>query len=162
MTGMEIVAKPGMPQVLVTREFAAPPELLFRAYTEPDLLAQWLGPRELDITVNHLDARHGGRWQYTHTDARGERYSFHGLYHGTPTPEQIVQTYEFDRQPGMVYLNTITFERRGDRTVMRQNTVFPSVEDRDGYVRAGMEKGLHVSMASLDALVARLQSPEGS
>jgi uncharacterized protein YndB with AHSA1/START domain len=155
-----ISAEPGMPQILVTREFAAPPSLLFRAYTEPDLLAQWLGPRSLSITVDHLEARHGGRWQYTHTDAAGERYSFHGLYHGTPTAERIVQTYEFDRQPGMVYLNTITFEPRGDRTVLRQNTVFPSVEDRDGYVAAGMSSGLQVSMASLDALVARLQTPE--
>jgi uncharacterized protein YndB with AHSA1/START domain len=157
-----ISAEPGMPQILVTREFAAPPSLLFRAYTEPDLLAQWLGPRSLSITVDRLEARHGGRWQYTHTDADGERYSFHGLYHGTPTPSRIVQTYEFDRQPGMVYLNTITFEPRGDRTVMRQNTVFPSVEDRDGYVRAGMSSGLQVSMANLDALVARLQTPERS
>jgi uncharacterized protein YndB with AHSA1/START domain len=157
---ISIVAEPGMPQILVTREFAAPPELLFRAYTEPDLLAQWLGPRSLSTVVDHLEARHGGRWQYTHTDAHGERYSFHGLYHGTPTAERIVQTYEFDRQPGMVYLNTITFEPRGDRTVLRQNTVFPSVEDRDGYVAAGMSSGLQISMASLDKLVARLQTPE--
>jgi uncharacterized protein YndB with AHSA1/START domain len=162
MSRTEIVAEPGMPQVLITREFAAPPELLFRAHTRPDLLAEWLGPKELDLTVDELDARHGGRWRYTHTDAHGERFSFHGLYHGTPTPARIVQTYEFDRQPGVVYLNTITFEPRGDRTVLRQNTVFPSVEDRDVYVRGGMDRGVHASMAGLDALLAKLQSPERS
>jgi uncharacterized protein YndB with AHSA1/START domain len=162
MTRIEIVAEPGVPQILITREFAAPPELLFRAHTEPDLLAQWLGPGNLDTTVDHIEARHGGRWRYTHTDAKGDRYSFHGLYHGTPTPERIVQTYEFDRQPGTVYLNTISFEQHGERTVLRQNTVFQSVEDRDVYVRGGMERGVHASMANLDALVARLQSPERS
>jgi uncharacterized protein YndB with AHSA1/START domain len=159
MTKVEIVAEPGIPQVLITRAFAAPPELLFRAHTEPALLGQWLGPAGLDLTVDHLEPRHGGRWRYTQTDARGERYSFHGIYHGTPTPERIVQTYEFDRQPGVVYLNTITFEAQGDRTVLRQNTVFPSVAARDVYVRGGMERGVLASMAKLDALLGRLQSP---
>jgi uncharacterized protein YndB with AHSA1/START domain len=162
MTRTEIVAEPGVPQIVITREFAAPPALLFRAYTEPDLLERWLGPKGLDTTVDELDPRHGGRWRYTHTDGRGEKYSFHGLYHGTPTPEQIVQTYEYDRQPGTVYLNIITFEPLGDRTVLRQNTVLPSVEDRDGYVQGGMEHGVHASMANLDTLLAQLQSPERS
>ena len=161
MTRIEIIAEPGVPQILITREFAAPPEMLFRAYTEPDLLAQWLGPGRLATTVDLLEPRDGGRWRYTHTDAKGDSYSFHGLYHGTPTPERIVQTYEFDRQPGHVYLNTITFEGRGDRTVLRQNTVFQSVEDRDGYVDSGMEKGVHISMANLDTPVTKLHDQEG-
>jgi uncharacterized protein YndB with AHSA1/START domain len=159
MTRTEIVAEPGVPQILLTREFAAPPSLLFRAYTEPDLLGQWLGPRGLIVTVDRLEPRHGGRWGYTHIDAHGERFSFHGLYHGTPTPERIVQTYEFDRQPGVVYLNIITFEPRGARTLLRQNTVFPSVADRDAYVQGGMEHGVHASMANLGALLTRLQQP---
>ncbi len=68
-----------------------------------------------------------------------------------------MQTYEFDRQPGHVYLNTITFQARGSRTLMRQNTVFQSVEDRDVYVLGGMEKGIQASMAQLDELVTSLQ-----
>ncbi|MDG4823149.1 SRPBCC domain-containing protein [Asanoa sp. WMMD1127] len=150
---MEIVAEPGVPQVVVTREFAAPARKLLRAHTEPDLLARWLGPDWLKITVDVLEPRDGGRWRYTHTDPSGERYAFFGLYHGTPTTERIVQTYEFDHQPGVVYLNIITFDERGDRTVLRQNTVFPSVEDRDYYVRSGMEKGLRPSWDRLATLV---------
>lgn len=161
MTSTEILAEPGVPQIVVLREFDTSPTVLFRAHTEPDLLVQWLGPAALVTTVDQLDPRHGGRWRYTQTDGRGIGHSFHGLFHGDPTPERIVQTYEFDEQPGRVYLNTITFEPRGGRT-LRQNTVFQSVEDRDGYVRAGMEHGVHASMANLDALVARLQSPERS
>jgi uncharacterized protein YndB with AHSA1/START domain len=159
MTRTEIVAEPGIPQVIVRREFATTPAVLFRAHTEPDLLARWLGPETLRLTVDRLEPRDGGRWRYSQVDARGERYSFHGLYHGDPTPERIVQTYEFDRQPGTVYLNTITFEPRGDRTLLRQNTVFPSVEDRDYYVRTGMDEGLTASFVKLDALVAELPTP---
>jgi uncharacterized protein YndB with AHSA1/START domain len=135
--------------------------VLFRAHTEPDLISRWLGPDFLETTVDVLEPRDGGRWRYTHTDRDGVRYTFHGLYHGDPTPERIVQTYEFDRQPGSVYLNTITLEPRGSGTLLRQNTVFQSVEDRDGYVRGGMERGVHASMTKLDALTANLER-EGS
>ena len=153
---MKVVAAPGVPQIIISREFAARRELLFRAYTEPELLVRWLGPEQLTITVNQLDARHGGRWRYTHYDTDGKGYVFHGLYHGTPSLERIVQTYEFDAQPGHVYLNTITFEEHGATTTLRQNTVFQTVEDRDGYVRSGMETGLRTSMARLDDLLGRL------
>jgi uncharacterized protein YndB with AHSA1/START domain len=157
VTPTEIIAEPGVPQVIVLREFETSPEVLFRAHTEADLLAQWLGPDQLDTTVDVLEPRDGGRWRYTHLDPRGGRHSFHGLYHGDPTPELIVQTYEYDRRPGCVYLNTITLEPRGRRTLLRQNTVLPSVEERDYYVRAGMDTGIHAAMANLDALVTRLQ-----
>jgi uncharacterized protein YndB with AHSA1/START domain len=156
MTSTEIIAEAGVPQIIVLREFDASPMALFRAHTEPDLLARWLGPTSLTTTVEQLDPRHGGRWRYTQTDGRGVGHSFHGLFHGDPTPERIVQTYEFEDQPGPVYLNTITLEPRGRRTLLRQNTVFQSVEDRDNYVRAGMEHGLRATMANLDALLTTL------
>ncbi|HEY3560250.1 MAG TPA: SRPBCC domain-containing protein [Kribbella sp.] len=65
---MKIVAEPGVPQVVLVRMFNAPKELLFRAYTEPDLLKRWLGPAGLELVVNQLDPRHGGRWRWTHYD----------------------------------------------------------------------------------------------
>jgi uncharacterized protein YndB with AHSA1/START domain len=153
---MDIVADPGVPLVLITRQFNAPRELLFRAYTEPDLVARWLGPPGLTLTVNQLDPRHGGRWRWTHYDGNGKGFAFHGLYHGTPSPERIVQTYEFDLFPVIVYLNTITFEQNDGVTTLRQSTVFPSVEDRDVYVEGGMEVGIRTSMDQLEALVSQL------
>ena len=75
MTTIEIVAQPGVPQVVITREFAASPQVLFRAHTEPDLISQWLGPDFLKTTVDVLEPRDGGRWRYTHTDRDGVRYS---------------------------------------------------------------------------------------
>ncbi|GAA1532943.1 SRPBCC family protein [Kribbella lupini] len=154
---MEIVAEPGVPLVLITRRFNAPRDLLFRAHTEPDLVARWLGPAGLTLTVNQLDPRHGGRWRWTHYDSDGKGFVFHGLYHGTPSPERIVQTYEFEQYPGVVYLNTITFDETDGVTTLRQSTVFPTVEDRDVYVEGGMETGIRASMDRLDALVAQLE-----
>ena len=156
MTELQVVAEPGVPQVLIIRSFDAPRELVFRAFTEPELFARWIGPSTYKVVVNQLDPRHGGRWRYTHHDAEGKGYVFHGLYHGTPTPEQIVQTYEFDQQPGLVYLNTITFEERDGITTLRQNTVFPTVEQRDSYIEGGMELGIRATMTNLENLLDEL------
>ncbi len=156
MATTRIIAKPGVPQIVITREFDAPRALLFRAHTDPELFVQWLEPRRLTMTVDHLDARDGGRWRYTHRDADGNEYAFHGLYHGTPSPDGIVQTSEFEGMPGHVSLETITFEDHGGQTLLRQNSVFQSVEDRDGMVHSGMEEGVNDSMERLNELVARL------
>jgi uncharacterized protein YndB with AHSA1/START domain len=156
MANTQIIADPGVPQIVITREFDAPPELLFRAHTDPELLVQWLGPRRLTMTVDCLDARDGGRWRYIHRDADGNEYGFHGVYHGTPSVDGIVQTFEFEGAPGHVSLETATFEERGGRTLLRMNAVFQSVEDRDGQVQSGMEEGVNDSMERLDELVARL------
>jgi uncharacterized protein YndB with AHSA1/START domain len=150
MTKTHITAEAGVPQIVSTREFDAPRELLFRVHTDPELLVQWFGPRELTMTVDHLDARHGGQWRYIHRDADGNQYPFRGLFHGTPSPDGIVQTWEDESAPGPVCMSTITFEERDGRTVLRQNTVFQSVEDRDGYVRGGAERGLRESHQRLD------------
>ena len=156
MARTRIIATPGVPQIVVSRLFDAPPELLFRAHIEPDLLVQWLGPRTVTITVERLEPRHGGTWRQVHRDSDGNAYVFHGLYHGTPTPRGIVQTYEAEAKPGHVFLCTTTFESGGAGTLLRQNTVFQSVEDRDGYVEAGMEEGVNQSMDRLSELVGRL------
>jgi uncharacterized protein YndB with AHSA1/START domain len=153
---VKIIAEPGVPQILIVREFNAPRRLLFRAYTEPDLVKRWLGPAGLELVVNQLDPRHGGRWRWTQYDGDGKGYVFHGLYHGEPTPERIVQTYEFDQAPGTVYLNLSTFDEADGVTTLTQNTVFFAVEDRDLYVAGGMEHGIRASMRQLDDLVAEL------
>ena len=156
MAETQIIAEPGMPYIEITREFDAPRELLFRAFTDPELLVQWLGPRRLTMTVDRHDARHGGTWRYTHRDADGNEYGFHGVFHGTPSPDGIVRTFEFEGMPGHVSLETATFEERGGRTLLRQNAVFQSVEDRDGMVQSGMAEGVNDGMERLDELVARL------
>ena len=156
MAETQIVAAPGVPQIVITRRFDAPPDLLFRAHVEPELIVRWLGPRRLKLTVDLLDARHGGMWRHTHRDSDGVPFVLHGVYHGTPSPGGIVQTYEAEEAPGHVFLCTTTFEARDGGTLLRQNTVFQSIEDRDGYVAAGMEEGVNESMERLAELAARL------
>ena len=156
MAKTQIIAEPGMPQIVITREFAAPRELLFRAHIDPELLVQWLGPRAQSMTVHRLEARDGGRWRYTHQGADGNEYGFHGVFHGTPSPDGIVRTVEFEGAPGHVSLETITFEDRGCTTLLRQSAVFQSVADRDAMLQSGMERGVTEGMERLDELVARL------
>ena len=151
-----ITAEPGIPQVIIEREFDAPRELLFRAYTDPELLAQWLGPRGLTMTVDHFDCRDGGTWRYVHTDPDGNRHGFHGVFHGDPSPDGIVQTFEYEGAPGHVQLETLTFEERNGKTLARTNSVFQSVEARDGMVQAGMEYGVKEGYERLDELIAKL------
>jgi uncharacterized protein YndB with AHSA1/START domain len=156
MAKTQVIAEPAVPQVIVTREFAAPRELLFRAYVDPDLLVQWAGPLGLTMTIDHIDLRHGGTWRYISSDAHGNEYSFHGVFHGMPSPDGIVETVEFEGMPGHVCMDTVTFAERGDTTVLTQNTVFQSVADRDEALRSNMAEGMNVSMKRLEKLLARL------
>ena len=156
MAKTQIIAEPGVPQIVITREFDAPRALLFRAFTEPELLVQWLGPRDLTMTIDRHDVRDGGTWRYIHRDADGNEYGFHGVFHGTPSVDGIVRTFEFEGVPGHVSLETATFEEQGGRTLLRQNAVFQSVEDRDGMIQSGMEAGVNDSMERLEELIARL------
>ncbi len=156
MSKTRITAKPGVPQIVITREFAASREFLFRAHIDPELLVQWLGPRDLTMTVDHLDARHGGTWRFVHRHADGTEYGFCGVFHGTPSPDGIVQTWEDETAPGRVSLQTLTFEPRDDLTLLRTNAVFQSVADRDRLIESGMEVGLDEGYGRLDELVTRL------
>jgi uncharacterized protein YndB with AHSA1/START domain len=154
----QITAEPGMPQIVITREFDAPRDLVFRAYTDPELLVQWLGPRDMTMTIDHYDVRDAGTWRYVHTDVQGNEYGFHGVFHGAPSPESIVQTFEYEGAPGHVSLDTYTTEERDGRTLVRSVTSFQSVEDRDAMVASGMERGVYDSDERLAELLAKLQA----
>lgn len=155
MATTQIIAEPGVPQLVVSREFLAPREVLFRAYTDPDLLRQWLGPLGLAMTIDRFDPRDGGTWRFIHSDGDGD-HGFHGVIHGDPSRERIVWTFESEDFPGRVTLETLTFGERGDATVVRQNSLYQSVEDRDAALASGMEEGINESMERLDELLGRL------
>jgi uncharacterized protein YndB with AHSA1/START domain len=147
-----ITAPVGTPFIEVVREFDAAIGLVFRASTDPDLVSQWLGPRELTMRVVEFDARAGGRYRYVHTASDGAEYAFHGVFH-TVTEALIIQTFEFEGAPGSVSLETRTLDDIGGRTRMRQNAVFPSVAARDEALAAGMERGITESMDRLGELL---------
>lgn len=157
-TTTEITAAPGSPFITMERRFAAPRQLLFRSWTEPELLAQWLGPRRLTMRVDRLDARDGGAWRYVHVDTDGTEYGFHGVFHGTPSLDGLVQTFEFEGAPGHVSLDALTFEDDDGGTIVRTLSVHQSVEARDAMIAAGMERGVIEGNERLDELLARLQA----
>lgn len=153
----EFTVVPGQPQVVLSREFDAPRELLFRAYTDPELLVQWLGPRRLEMRIDHYQARDGGTYRYIHSEPDGTQHAFRGVFHGTPTAEEgIVQTFEYEGAPGRVSLERVTFDEHDGRTTVRTNAVYQSVADRDAQVEAGMRGGVEDSMERLAELLPRL------
>ena len=151
-----ITAAPGTPIIEITREFAAPRELLFRAWTEPELLAQWLGPRRLTMEIDRYEVRDGGRWRYIHREADGTGHGFHGVFHGMPSPDGLVQTFEYEGAPGNVSLDTLAMEERNGRTIVRIRSVHQSVEARDAMVKGGMKQGVNEGFERLDELIGRL------
>src|SRR3974390_437805 len=100
MAKTQITAEPGIPQIIMTSEFDAPRELVFRAYTEPELLQQWLGPGDLTMAVKENGVRDGGKWRFVHPDAEGHEHGFHGVFHGNPSPDGIVRTFEYKGASG--------------------------------------------------------------
>ena len=156
MARMQITAEPAVPQLVVTSEFAAPRDLLFRAYTDPELLVRWLEPHGLTLTIDHLDLRHGGTWRYIGSDTDGGKYSFSGVFHGTPSLDGIVQTSESDGMPGHVCLESIIFTEREGTTTVTQTTVYQSAQDRDRVLRYDMAEDIHESVERLEQLLAQL------
>ncbi|MEU3459556.1 SRPBCC family protein [Streptomyces sp. NPDC006733] len=155
MNETTIVAQPGTPFIEVVREFEAPRERVFRAWTDPDLVPQWLGPRGMTMKLFEFDATTGGSYRYIHADDHGE-YGFRGVFHSVVPDELVIQTFEYDGAPHQVSLETMTFEDQGDgRTRVHSRSVYPTVESRDAMVAAGMEHGLRESMERLDEVLAR-------
>ena len=155
-----ITAEPGKQELFITREFDAPRELVFKAYTDPKLYVQWLGPRDLKMTLETFEPQSGGRWRYIHTDSNGNVYGFHGVFHDVTTPERMIQTFEFEGLPesGHVVLETLKLEALpGGRTRTTIQSVFQSVADRDGMIRSGMEKGVNEGYQKLDEFLEKLQ-----
>jgi uncharacterized protein YndB with AHSA1/START domain len=155
MTELKVTAEPGSQEVRTEREVDAPRDLVFQAYTEPDLIVQWLGPRRYAMEIDRYEARDGGRWRYVHRDDAGNEFGFHGVFHGDPSPDSMVQTFEFEGMPGHVSLDTAILEDRGDKTLIRTVTVYQSVADRDGMVQSGMAEGMSEGYERLDELLAR-------
>jgi uncharacterized protein YndB with AHSA1/START domain len=147
-----IVADPDLPTILITREFDAPPERVFRAYTDPDLVVQWLGPRRLTMRIDRYDARSGGSYRYVHRDGDGSEYGFHGVFHEVRPSERIVQTFTYEGCPDGVSLETTVFEDLGGRTRVTGKSLMDSTEARDSMLRSGMDRGVREGHERLDEL----------
>jgi uncharacterized protein YndB with AHSA1/START domain len=155
-----IIAEPGKQEMRITREFDAPRELVFQAFTDPELYVQWLGPRRLTTMLDTFEPRSGGRWRYLQKDQSGNEFGFHGVYHEVRAPERIIGTFEFEGLPqaGHVALETLSLEELpGGRTRLTAQSVFQSVSDRDGALQSSMEEGLNESYERLTELLETME-----
>jgi uncharacterized protein YndB with AHSA1/START domain len=146
-------ATPNDREVVVERVFKAPRQLVWQAFTEPELLAQWWG-RGNKLVVETLELRPGGRWRFVEHADDGV-HGFEGVYREVTPPERLVWTFAWDGMAGHAVLDTTTFEDLGDgRTKVVSHSLFQASQERDAMLGFGMQKGLDQSYAALDRLLA--------
>jgi uncharacterized protein YndB with AHSA1/START domain len=142
MSKTTIIAPEGSLEVITERVFQAPRERVFAAYTDAKSIPQWWGPRSLTTTVEKLEPRAGGQWRFVQRDQAGNVYAFHGVFHACVAPERLVQTFEFEGAPGAVLLETVRFESVAGGTKISGQSIFPSLDARNGMMEHGMTEGL--------------------
>ncbi|MDR7084430.1 uncharacterized protein YndB with AHSA1/START domain [Arthrobacter ginsengisoli] len=151
----------GLPFIEFEREFDFPVADVFRAHKEPELVAQWLGPRGLRMEIDHYDFRTGGSYRYTHIAPDGTEYRFSGIFHTVRENDFAIQTFEFDAYPDVVSIEFLTFQDLGGgRTRLTAHSVYPSMEARDGMAQSGMESGLSEGYERLEELLAGAGTPQ--
>lgn len=150
----EIAIDRDVPLVRITREFDAAPDKVFRAHTDPALVARWLGPRRHEMRIDHYDCRTGGSYRYLHV-SNGNEFGFFGCFHEVRPSELIVQTFTFEGEPDGVALERLVFTDLGDgRTRLTSTSLVDSFAVRDAFVASGMQEGVRESYERLDELLA--------
>ena len=139
--GAMTVSLPSDREIVLTRTFDAPRELVFEAHSKAEHMRQWWGPRKYEIALCEIDFRPGGTWRMVHRGPDGEEFGFHGEYREIVPPEKIVWTFEFEGAPGSVSVETATFEERDGKTILTASAVYDSAEARDAMLQTGMEDG---------------------
>ena len=155
-----IKVEPNKQELFITREFEVPRELVFKAYTDEKIYAQWLGPHGLETWFEVFEPVSGGKYKFVQKDKDGNEFSFHGVTHEVNFPERIIGTFEFDGLPesGHVVLETTRFESlSGNRTRITSQSIFQTVSDRDGMVQSGMEHGVVEGYERLDEILESFQ-----
>jgi len=150
---LAVVTLPTDREIRIEREFDAPLERVWQAFTDPQLLAQWWG-RGNKLVIEKFELERGGHWRFVEHGPEGV-HGFEGRFREIVPHERIVQTFEWDGMPAYVIVDTATFERVGpDRTRVVSMSLFHTTEERDGMLASGMEGGLNQSYAALDRLLA--------
>jgi uncharacterized protein YndB with AHSA1/START domain len=150
-----IEADPNVPTIKIVREFEAPRERVYRAWTEAELVAQWMGPKDTPSRIDHWDLRTGGSYRFASVRDGEEIASFYGSFHEARPNERLVQTFTYTDVPDGVSLETATFEDAGEgRTRVTLLSVVDTFEARDMIIASGMETGVIEGFEKLDELLA--------
>lgn len=153
-TPLNLSIPEGIPFIDFSREFNFPVGAVFEAHRDPALVAQWLGPNGMEMTIDHYDFRTGGSYKYTHSNETGS-YGFTGVFHTVRENDFAIQTFEYDGQPDVVAMDYVRFEALdGNRCRLVGHSVYPSNEARDGMAASGMEEGMSQGYERLETLLA--------
>ncbi len=156
---MQLIAEPGAKTIVVTRTFDAPRDLVFEAWTTPEHLARWWGPREQECVRSEVDLRVGGGYVFVSRGPDGQDHPFKGEYLEITPPERLVCTFVYDVEGWRDFAarDTLVLEEREGRTTATINTEHQTVEARDGQLGSGMEGGMRESFERLDELLAGMR-----
>ena len=159
-SGTAVLTLPSDTEILMVREFDAPRELVFKAYTTPELVKRWWAGKRGNVTVAEIDLRVGGRWRYVMVAEGGFEVAFHGEYHEIVPNEKLVNTEIFEGAPeGGAALVTCTFEDIGDgRTRLHMLSSLDSQEIRDTIIATGMEGGAQEGLDILEQIAIELNA----
>ena len=151
-----VVTLPTDTQILITRTFAAPRHLVYRAWTTPEFIRRWWSGDRGEVTIAEVDLRVGGMWRYVMTANGGFEVAFHGEYSEIVPNERIVSTEIFEAMPDAEALNTLTLVETDGRTTMTLLVEHTDREIRDAHINSGMEGGMQVSMDHLEQVAVSL------
>ena len=151
---LEIEVPADEPVIRFSRFLAAKPETVWRCWTEPELLARWLGPRYLTMTACEMDLRPGGAWRFVHTAPDGDEHGFHGEFLEVDPPRRLARTFVYDPWPDASMTEWIELEAVDGGTMLRGESTHASLESRNAHVESGMESGMTESMERLDEVIA--------
>ena len=155
-SGTAVVTTPAETQILITREFDASKDLVYKAWTTPDLIKRWWAGKRGEVTVADVDLRVGGSWRYVMIADGGFEVAFHGEYREIVPNERIVSTEVYEGMPEGEALNTLTFSEDDGRTTLTILVEHSIKEHRDAHIESGMEAGMQESMDALEQVAISL------
>ena len=159
-SGTATVTLPTDEQILITREFAAPRHLVYKAWTTPELVKRWWHAKRGTMTVAEIDLRVGGKWRYAMVTDGGFEVGFHGEFREIVPNERLVSTEVYEGIPDAeehAALNTLTLTETNDGTILTVLVEHPTKEGRDAHIDSGMEPGMQDAMDLLEELAVSLR-----
>ncbi len=149
----KIHAEDGKQELVITREFNLPVELLFKAYVEPEIVEQWMGTKVLK-----LESKNHGSYQFVTTDPKGNKHGFSGVIHECSLNQKIIRTFEMENTPFGVQLEFLSFEKLTDNTSkLNMHVVYRSVDERDQILKLPFAQGINMAHNRMQEILNQLK-----
>lgn len=148
----KVSAENGKQEILITREFDLPLELLFKAYVDPEIVEQWMGTKVLK-----LESKKHGSYQFETTDPRGNKHGFNGVIHAFNPNQKIIRTFEMENMPFGVQLEILEFEKLTDNSSkLNKKVIYESVSHRDENLKLPFVQGINMAHNRLQEIAKKL------